>query len=415
MKSVGQLFANRKMLFVFLLGFSSGLPIALTTGTLQAWLSDSEIDIKTIGLFALVGYPYTFKFAWSPLMDRFVPPFLGLRRGWMVLCQAGLILCIFAMGEVDPRSRLEVLALLAVCVAFLSASQDIVVDAYRAELLDKDELGTGTGLAITGYRIAMIVSGSVALILADHTTWTNVYRIMAATLGVGMLAAIAAPEPQFRRQSPKTLGEAVVQPIVEFFRRQGSLEILAFVILYKLGDVLALALQTKFMLSLEFTKSEIGYISKGLGLAMTIFGSIVGGALMDKLGMKRALIGFGIFQGLSILSFALLAEVGKSYPVMAGTIAFENLCSGFGNAAFVGYLMSLCNKRFTATQYALLSSLGAIPRVFLASRMGYVVELVGWTQFFLICTLAAAPGIVLVWLRFDSWERTDAATDGALN
>ena len=392
------------MLFIFLLGFSSGLPIALTTGTLQAWLTDSNIDIKTISTFALVGYPYTFKFLWSPLMDRFIPPFCGKRRGWMLITQVGLMISIALIGCFSPQTDIEVIAILAVIIAFLSASQDIVIDAYRAELLTQDELGSGTGLAITGYRIAMIISGSLALILADHYSWQAVYSMMAALLSIGLLTTLAAPEPEFAAGHPRTIEEAVVQPIKEFFGRIGAFEMLAFVILYKLGDVLALSLQTKFMLGLGFSKSDIGYISKGFGLAMTITGSMVGGALMDRLGIKKALLWFGVLQGVSILSFAVLAEAGKNYPVMAGTIAFENLCSGLGNAAFLGFLMLLCNKRFTATQYALLSSLGAIPRVFLASRMGHVVDAVGWTQFFVFCTAAALPALVLLVLRFERWQ-----------
>ena len=403
MPPFSELLKSRKMFFLFLLGFSSGLPIALTRGTLQAWLTESNIDIKTIGLFALVGYPYIFKFLWAPIMVRFVPPFLGVHRGWMVICQLILMLLLFLIGHSDPASNVQIVAVLAVLVAFFGASQDIVIDAYRTELLGKGELGTGAGLFITAYRIAMIVSGSVALIMADHMSWSTVYTIMAGMLLIGVLAAVAAPEPQVEIAKPKTLREAVIDPLREYFRRTGAVEILLFIILYKLGDVLALALQTKFLLGLGFTKSDIGYISKGFGLAMTIVGSLLGGAMMDRLGMKRALILFGLLQGVSIISFAGVAEAGKNYYVMASALAFENLCSGLGNAAFIGFLMGLCNKRFSATQYALLTSLGAIAPVIAASTTGYIVDAIGWTNFFIFCTASAAPGLLLLIFRYDHW------------
>lgn len=385
------------------MGFASGLPIALTRGTLQAWLTESNIDLKTIGLFALVGYPYTFKFLWAPIMVRYVPPFLGQRRGWMLICQLALMGFLFALGQSHPAESTTLVAACAVCIAFFGASQDIVLDAYRGELLKRDELGTGTGIFITAYRIAMIVSGSLALILADHMPWSTVYTLMAGLMLVGIFASFFAPEPQTEIANPKSLREAVVEPIVEYFRRRGAIEILVFVILYKLGDVLALALQTRFLLGLGFSKSDIGYISKGFGLAMTIVGSLIGGALMDRLGMKRALLTFGVLQGVSILSFSLLAELGQNYPVMAGALAFENLCSGLGNAAFIGYLTSLCNKRFTGTQYALLTSLGAVAPVIFASRTGYLVEAMGWTWFYVFCTFTALPGLLLLWWRYDNW------------
>lgn len=408
MPALGQLFASRKMFYLFLLGFSSGLPIALTRGTLQAWLTEAQVDITKIGLFAFVGTPYTFKFLWSPIMARFAPPFLGLRRGWMVVCQLLLMIAIVALGHSNPASDLQLVAVLAVLISFFGASQDIVVDAYRTELLDKEELGTGAGLFITAYRVAMIFSGSVALILADHLPWSTVYTLMAGSLVIGVLAALGAPEPEVEAPKPKSLKEAVIEPLVDYFARRGAFEILAFVILYKLGDVLALALQTKFLLSLGFTKSDIGYISKGFGLFMTIVGSLMGGALMDKLGMKRALIVFGILQGVSILSFAWLSEVGKSYTVMASAMAFENLCSGLGNAAFIGFLMGLCNKRFSTTQYALLTSLGAIAPVMAASSTGFIVDAIGWTPFFLVCTAAALPGLLLLICRYDVWVEEPA-------
>ncbi|MBP9838837.1 MAG: MFS transporter [Proteobacteria bacterium] len=396
---------NRRLLAIFLLGFSSGLPIALTRGTLQAWLSDSNVDLKTIGIFALVGYPYTFKFLWSPFMVRFRFPLLGLRRGWILFCQIVLALLFLAMAYSNPAQNLNFVALIAVAIAFFSASQDIVVDGYRAEVLKKDELGTGAGLTITGYRLAMIYSGAIALIMADHMSWETVYLIMAASMLFGVLYTFLAPEPEIDSPPPKSLKEAVIEPLAEYFSRSFAFEILLFIILYKLGDVMALALQTKFLLTLGFSKSDIGYVAKAFGLASTIAGSLVGGYFLDKLGMKRALIYFGILQGASIISFAYLSEVGLDYTVMSSTIAFENFCSGLGNAGYIAFLMSLCNKKFSTTQYALLTSLGAIAPVFSASTTGFIVEALGWTNFFILCTLIAAPGTLLVMLRFENWRK----------
>lgn len=399
-----------RFLVVLLLGFSSGLPISLIMGTLQAWMTEAKVDLKAIGAFALVGYPYTFKFVWSPLMVRYSPSWFGLsrlgpRRSWMVLTQLLLIGAIGILSTLDPASNLRLIALLAVVIAFLSASQDIVIDGYRTELLEKSELGTGASLAIFGYRVAMIVSGACALILADHMAWKDVYLLMASLLFIGFLTALFAPEPNVPLVRPPSLKEAVVKPLREFFRRSGALEILLFVVLYKLGDVLALALQTNFLLSLGFAKSEIGYVAKGVGLTATIIGSLAGGPLLDRLGMRRGLVIFGFFQGISIISFALLAEVGYSLSWLTATIAFENFCSGLGNAAFIGFLMSLCNKQFSTTQYALLTSLGAVPRVFAASSTGFVAAYMGWTGFFCFCTLAAVPGLILLILRYDSWVK----------
>lgn len=398
-----KIFSNKRFLFVFLLGFSSGLPIALTRGTLQAWLSDSGVDLKTIGIFALVGYPYTFKFVWSPLMVRFAPSFLGLRRSWILITQVSLIALLFAMSFFQPANNIQAIALICVLIAFFGASQDIMIDGYRAEVLEKDELGTGAGLAITGYRIAMIVSGAAALILADHFSWPAVYRIMAGVMFACVIANILAPEPTAPIKTPPTLKAAVLDPLLEYFKRPYALEILGFIVLYKIGSVMAMALQTKFLLGLGFTKSDIGYVAKGLGLVATILGSIVGGMVVDKIGMKKGLIYLGIFQGASILSFSWLYQVGLNYPVMAFSMGFENFCSGLANAGYIAYLMRLCNKQHSTTQYALLSSLAAIPVIFSAASTGYIVDYIGWSNFFIFCALIDIPSLILIWFRYNKW------------
>ena len=411
MKSVTRVFTSWPMFLLLLMGFSSGLPLALTVGTLQAWMTDEGVDLKVIGFFALVGIPYTCKYLWAPAMDRYVPPFLGRRRGWMIICQLGLIAAISALAFSEPGKAPVFVAGAALVIAFLSASQDIVIDAYRAELLPVEELGAGAGVAILGYRLGMLTSGALALFLADHLPWRSVYLIMAAALLVGIFAAFAAPEPVGREAAPRRLVDAIFHPFIDYFRRSGSFEILAFIILYKLGEVMAVALTTPFMLSLDFTKTDIAAVTKVFGLIATISGSLIGGGLMVRLGTKRSLLIFGFCQALAPLCFAGLSVVGKHYPTMALAVGAENFCVGLGTAPFIAFLMSLCNKRFTGTQYALLTSLAALTRVFAGAPTGVMVENLGWTLFFILCTAAAFPGLLLLSLRFEKWATAPAAVE----
>ena len=403
MSSLTQAFSNRRMLIILLLGFASGLPLALTGGTLQAWMTAENIDVKVIGLFALVGWPYTLKFVWSPVMDRFVPPFLGRRRGWMLICQLALVGLMVLMAFSHPAQQTMLVALVALLISFVSASQDIVIDAYRTEILHKDELGPGAGVSILGYRLAMLASGAGGLILADHLPWRSVYLVMASLLGVGIVTTFIAAEPIENLIPPRTLRDAVVIPFTDFFRRRGALEMILFIIFYKIGDAMALGLSTNFMLGLGFSRTEIGAISKGFGLAATLIGGLLGGAMVTKLGMKRALLIFGFLQGISVLLFAVLASVGKITAMLALTIGVENLCSGMGTAAFAAFLMMLCNRSFTATQYALLSSLASMNRVYASSVTGHIVAALGWEWFFVVCTVAALPALILIYLRYDAW------------
>jgi MFS transporter, PAT family, beta-lactamase induction signal transducer AmpG len=402
MSSFLAVFASRRIFFILLLGFSSGIPLALTVTTLQAWMTTVGVDLTVIGIFSLVGLPYTVKYLWAPLMDRYVPPFLGRRRGWMLMTQLALALAIAAMAFSDPKGATALFALLAFLVAFFSASQDIVVDAYRTDVLEPGELGPGASVYILGYRIAMLTSGAFALILADRLPWKAVYLLMAGSMFVGVIASLLAPEPRTGARPPASLKEAVVSPFLEFFARPGAAGILAFVVLYKLGDVVAAALTTPFMLQLGFTTTDIGAVTKGLGMGATMLGALVGGAVVARAGMRNSLLVFGILQAVSNLAFVALAHLGRHYPMMVAAIGFENLCGGMGTAAFAAFLMSLCDKRFTATQYALLTSLMAVTRVIAGAPTGFLAKTLGWEQYFLLSALLAVPGLLLLF-RFSRW------------
>ena len=393
-----KVFRSRNISVLLFLGFSSGLPLVLTSGTLQAWMTVDGVDLRAIGLFSLVGLPYTLKFLWSPIMDRFVPPLLGRRRGWIVITQIAIMLGITAMSFNSPRNALWLMGAIALIVAFTSASQDIVSDAYRSDILHEQERGLGAAVFVTGYRIAMLVGGAVALILSDQIGWQRTYLLMAGLMTLGMLAAFFGNEPKDDGTHPKTLQEAVWGPLQDFFSRPAAVVILLLIVLYKLCDAYAGTMTTPFLLrGVGFSATEVGTINKGLGLVSVIFGAMAGGTLMVRLGLFRSLMIFGILQALSNLSFILLAWTGKSYGMLIFAVAFENLSSGMGTASFVSLLMALCNQRYSATQYALLSSLSALGRTFIAPTSGYVVESLGWAVFFLITALSAIPGLWLLW------------------
>jgi PAT family beta-lactamase induction signal transducer AmpG len=391
-------FTSRRVAAMLLLGFSSGLPLALTAGTLQAWLAVEGVDIKTIGLFTLVGQPYTYKFLWAPLMDRFTPPFFGRRRGWMIVTQFALLGAIALMGAASPRESPWLLALLALLVAFLSASQDIVFDAYRTDVLREAERGAGAATSVLGYRIAMLISGGGALILADQFLgWRAMYFLMASLMLVGILTTWFAPEPEEKARAPHTLKEAIAEPLREFFARRGAWALLLLIVFYKLGDAFAGSLTTAFLIQGPgFTATEVGAVNKVLGLAATIVGALVGGAWMAQLGLYRALLWFGVMQAVTNLGFMLLALTGRNYSLMVTAVAAENLCGGMGTAAFVALLMSLCDKRFSATQYALLSALSAVGRVYVGPASGLLVSAVGWAPFFFLTFVIALPGLALL-------------------
>jgi PAT family beta-lactamase induction signal transducer AmpG len=379
------------------LGFASGLPLALTAGTLQAWLTVVGLDLKTIGIFTLVGLPYALKFLWAPLMDRVVPPWLGRRRGWMLVMQLGVALGLTAMAATGPGDRPEILGVLALVVAFLSASLDIVFDAYRTDLLLRPERGFGAAVWVNGYRCALLLASAGALLFAGHIGWQNTYLLLAGLMATGVVTIFLSPEPSEPSAPPASLAEAVGGPLKELFSRPGVLGLLALIVFYKIGDAVAASLQTAFLLGgLGFSVSEVGYV-KGLGLAATLIGALAGGVAMAKLGMVRSLLIFGLLQAVSNLGFMWLAWMGKSYAALTTSILIENVTGGMGTAAFVALIMSLCDHRYTATQFALLSSLEALGRVFSGRPSADLVELVGWAQFFFWSFLIALPGIWLVW------------------
>jgi PAT family beta-lactamase induction signal transducer AmpG len=395
------------------LGFASGLPLALTGGTLQAWLTMANVELATIGLFAYVGLPYTLKFMWAPVMDRLVPPWLGRRRGWMIVTQLGLAGSLTAMAFTGPTVMPHVFAAIALGVAFVSASQDIVFDAYRTDLLKPEERGLGVATWVMGYRLAMIVSGSVALVLADRVGWSATYLCMAGLMLLGTVTILISPEPAEAQQGPRSMQEAVVGPLKEFFARPMALALLALIVLYKLGDAFAGSLTTPFLIrGLDFSSTDVGVI-RAFGLGSTILGAFIGGMLMPRLGLFRSLLIFGVLQALSNLSFLILFWVGKNYAAMAFAVGFENLTGGMGTAAFVSLVMSLCDHRYTATQFALLSSVEAVGRVFLGWPAAKLVGSVGWGMFFFVTFLSALPGLWLLWhLRKPVEDKTSPGGTG---
>jgi len=397
---------SSRMLRTLLMGFSCGLPLLLTISVLQAWMKEEGVDLAVIGLMALVGLPYTVKFLWAPFLDRFTLPFLGRRRGWMLVSQIMLVLVICWLGLTSPSKNPWLVAFVAFLVTFFSASQDITVDAYRREDLPDEELGLGSSLYINGYRVGMLLASGGGLIMADHMSFSSVYMIMAACMLPGIVTTILTPEPETPAGTPKTMQEAVLLPMKEYFSRTGAWWILAFILLYKIGDTMASAMTTPFYLDIGFSKTEIGTVVKLFGFWATIAGSLLGGIMMLRLGINRSLWIFGFLQALSTAGFAILATIGHSIVALSGVIAFENLSSGMGTAAYVAFMASITNKKFTATQYALLSSLMGIPRVLASAPTGFFAKHMGWVGFFVMCTLIAIPGMLLL-LRIAPWHKKE--------
>jgi PAT family beta-lactamase induction signal transducer AmpG len=393
---------SRRMIVALLMGFACGLPLLLTSTLLQAWMKEEGVDLTMIGLMALVGLPYTLKFLWAPFFDRFIPSSLGRRRGWLLIAQTGLALSIAGLGFTDPSRHPAALVCAALLVTFFSASQDIVVDAYRREDLSDEELGLGSSLYINGYRVGMLLASGGGLILADHLSFTLVYLIMACCLLPGIITTLLTTEPVTREGTPKTLREAVTEPLVEYFSRENAVLILAFILLYKIGDTMASAITTPFYLDIGFSKTEIGTIVKIFGFWATVAGSLIGGVLMLRTGINRSLWIFGFLQAVSTAGFVLLARIGHSVPLLSGVIAFENLTGGMGTAAYAAFMASITNKKFTATQYALLSSLMGVPRVLASAPTGFMAKHMGWENFFVFCVFIAIPGMLLL-LKFAPW------------
>jgi PAT family beta-lactamase induction signal transducer AmpG len=394
-----QPYLNRRIFICLFLGFTSGLPLFVLINLVQAWLAKSGLNVKSIGLFALVMFPYTWKFLWAPLMDTFNFRGFGRRRGWMLVTQLGLLLSIGAMGTFDPLTQVEWVVVLACLISFLSASQDIVVDAFRREMLQENELGLGSAVHVNAYKVAGLVPGALSLILADQMPWQAVFWITGAFMLPGLLCTLFVSEPRIYGAPPKNIAEAVVLPFKEFIARGGwghALWVLAFIFWYKLGDSMATALATKFYIDMGFTMTEIGVVSKTVSFWASIAGGVLGGIWMVKLGINRALWIFGVLQAVAILGFAWQATVGVDVFVLGAVIGFEAFAVGLGTAAFVAYIMRETDPRFTATQFALFTSLAAVPRTFINATIGIIVDYTGWFNFFLLCFFLALPGMLML-------------------
>ena len=397
---------SRKMMTCIFLGFSSGMPLFVGTHLVPAWLRSNEVDLATIGLFAILGLPYTWKFLWSPLMDRYKLPFLGRRRGWALLTQIALLLSIGAMGQFDPAESLRGIVIMVFVVALFSASQDIVLDAYRRELLSDDELGTGTSFWVNAYRIALLVPGSLGLILSDHLPWSAVFGVVALFMLVGIVTTLSIREVSDDEMAPHSLREAVIDPFREFFQRDGikqGLAILAFMFLYKLGDNMATALATPFYLDMGYTRTEIGSVAKVAGLWSMIAGGILGGAIMLKVSINRALWMFGFVQIFTILPYIWLSQAGPTLAGLFLVVSGEYLGVGLGAIALTAYMARETSKAFTATQFALFSSFIAVPRTLANASTGFIVEAIGWTQFYVFCAILAIPGMLLL-IKVAPWN-----------
>ncbi len=416
-----EIYADRRVLLILPLGFASGLPLLLTASTLSAWLATAGISRAAIGAFALVGTPYALKFLWSPLIDRLPPPLPGgRRRGWGLTIQTPLIAATLAMGWCDPQRDLPLIAVLALLVAFLSASQDVVIDAYRVEILSPDQQGPGAAMIQAGYRIAMLVSGAGALMIADYAGWFAAYATMAALLAIGMLVFVFGPEPKIAPAVVQDIqaGEAgglehwfataVVAPFADFMHRPQWLAILIFIVGYKLGEAMAGVMAMPLYIALGYSLAEIAAISKLVGFCATIVGAIIGGVVTVRFGMMRALILCGILQSAGNLFYVLQAVGGHRLDYLALCVAAENLSGAMAGAALIAYLSSLCSPAFTATQYALLSSLAAVGRTLIASSSGVLADRLGWVPFFLLTTVATVPALLLLgWIMWRTPDQSD--------
>ncbi|MFL0810612.1 MAG: AmpG family muropeptide MFS transporter [Agarilytica sp.] len=395
------------MLVCLLTGFASGLPLYLLIQFVPAWLRTHEIDLSTIGLFSLMTFPYTWKFLWAPIMDKYVPPFLGRRRGWMLISQVALVIFMVLLSTQNPTKDLSTIVIIVACIAFFSASQDIVIDAYRRELLPEDELGAGNAFFTQAYRLASFVPGSLALILSGFYPWSVAHLSIAAFMAVCIVVTLWIDETSKLGDEPKTFRDAVVEPFHEFFTRKSvssALLVLCFILLYKLGDNMATALETPFFIDMGFSTVEIGSIAKVSKTIGAAVGTIVGGVVMIKLGINRSLWIFGVFQIGSILGYAALSVVGHNYLMLAVASGFEYFGVGLGTVALLAFMSRETNTHFSATQFALFSSLAALPRTAVSASTGFIVESMGYTNFFLICFVCAIPGMLIL-LKIAPWGR----------
>jgi len=398
---------TQKMLICIFTGFTSGLPLFILISLLPAWLMDSGLELKAIALFSFIQLPYVLKFLWAPLFDGFSFS-MGRRRGWLIIFQVLLLASISMAGLLDPKSQIMTVAIISTSIAFFSASQDAVIDAYRRELLLDNELGLGTAIHVNAYRIAGLIPGSLALILADVFAWELVFFITGLFMIPGIVLTILIKEPLLKVMPPKTVKQAVIEPFVEFISRKGIKEailILLFIFLYKIGDSMATALATPFYMDLGFSMTEIGVIAKTVGFWASIIGGILGGILMIKIGINRALWIFGFMQMFATLSFAWLAISGYSPLILGITVGLEFFAAGLGTTAFLAYIAKTTNPKFTATQFALFTGLSAVPRTITNASTGYLVEFFGWHNFFIFCSFIAIPGIILL-IKIAPWNKS---------
>ena len=403
-----EILLTRRMLTCIFLGFTSGMPLWVLISLVPAWLRTEGVDLATIGLMSLMTLPYTWKFIWSPLMDRYKLPFLGRRRGWALLTQVVLLVSIGMLGLFNPGESLFPILVMVFIISFFSASQDIVIDAYRRELLDDDELGTGTSIHINAYRLSALVPGSLALILADHFAWSTVFWVTAVFMTVGIVMTLVVREVSDDELAPHTLREAVIEPFREFINRDGfgpAMAVLAFILLYKLGDNMAVALATPFYIDMGFSLTEIGTIAKIAALWAAVAGSIIAGIVMLKQSINRALWIFGFIQMLTILGFAWLSTVGHHPVGLFIVVSGEYLGVGMGTVALTAFLARETSRAFTATQFALFSSIVVIPRTFANASTGFLIEAMGYTTFFLLCTALAIPGMLMLF-KVAPWNKT---------
>lgn len=393
-------FINRRLLSVFLLGFSSGLPLALSGTTLQAWFTVEGVNILHISLLAVLGIPYLYKFLWAPVLDRYDPPLLGRRRGWILLMQLALVFILFLMASFTATSAPRYLALLAFVLAFFSATQDIAIDAYRVEVLRAKERGLGAAYSVAGYRIGMICSGAFAMVIADEFGWRITYLIMSFLMALSLFATVFSVNIPTNNPVPTSMKETVRRAMLSFFSRENAYLLLIFIVLYKLGEAFtssAGSLVTAFLLrELHFSLTTVGTINKGLGLSVTLLGIFLGGALLTRLSIYRALLCFGLLQAFANLLFLLLAIVGKNLTILIAVVTIDNLCAGLGTAAFISFLMSLCDQKFAASQFAIFTALSAVGRVLLAPAAGSLIEHAGWIVFFIATFLLAFPGLIVL-------------------
>ena len=395
---LADVFSNGRVAAALTLGFASGLPFNLSQGTLQAWLASLGLNLKTIGWLTLVGLPYTFKPLWAPLLDRFVPPFMGRRRGWIVLSQAALALTIAALALGSPGEAIEMVAALALLLAFLSASQDVVIDAYRTDTLRPPERGIGSTAVQLGWRIATVISGAAALVLSKYLGWRNTYLLMAALMAATMVLTLFAPEPERAVVPPRSLRAAVVEPLAELLARPGALALLALIVLYKVGDAAALSLSNAFLIQgVGFKVEVVGAVAKTTTIAAIVVGTIVGGLAYATLGLYRSMLVFGVLQAATNLLYSALALVGQSIPMLMLAVGVDNLAGAMGMTVFGAFMMALCDARFSAFQFALLSALAGAARSVMGPIAAAIVGRVGWAPFFVITFLAATPGLLLLW------------------